>query len=222
MATAGGTSGVGVPFPGAVSIETRGTAMAFPFVPAYYRLGRRRAPALAFVVHMAEGGGTVGYLSRPNPNRVSVHFVIERSGRIVQMLPLGEVSGSINPSRLRMTNDPPFTGYNGERVTYGIAPRRAVLGATWDRDPNHAIITVEVEGFARYGPNADQRVSLVRLYRFVVGELPTIRGNLAHRDFQSYKACPGKLIPWRNMSLITGGGKHGLMTSAERMRILAL
>lgn len=196
--------------------------MAYPYVASFYRLGQRRAPALAFVVHMAEGGGTVGYLSRANPNHVSVHFVIERSGRTVQMLPLGEISGSINPGRLRLTNDPPFTGYNGERVVYGIAPRRAVLGPTWDRDPNHAIITVEVEGYARYGPSAVQRVALVELYRYLVAKLPTIRGILGHRDFQSYKACPGKLIPWRNMALVTGGGKHGLMTSAERARVAAL
>lgn len=194
--------------------------MAYLYVPSFYRLGRRQAPALAFVVHMAEGGGTVGYLSRANPNHVSVHFVVERSGRTVRMLPLSEISGSINPNRLRTTNDPPFTGYNGERIVYGIAPRRAVLGV-WDRNPNHAIITVEVEGYARYGPNAAQRIALVKLYRHVVTLYPTLRGNLGHRDFQSYKACPGKLIPWRNLGLITGGGKHGLLSPAERARIAA-
>jgi len=195
---------------------------SFPFVASFYRLGQRQAPALAFVVHMAEGGGTVGYLSRANTNHVSVHFVIERSGRTVQMLPLGEISGSINPGKLRADNDPPFTGYNDERVTYGRGPRLQVLGVTWDRNPNHAIITVEVEGFARNGPNADQRVALVKLYRYLVTKLPTIRGVLGHRDFQNYKACPGKLILWRNMSLVTGGGRHGLMTTAERARITEL
>jgi len=192
--------------------------MVIPYVQARYDYGRRIAPALALVVHMAEGGGTVGYLSREPARGVSVHFVIERSGRIVQMLGLSRISGSVNPGKLRTTTDPPFTGYNGERVVYGAAPRRAVLGV-WDGNPNQAIITVEVEGFAAAGPNAAQRVSIVRLYRHVVTMLPTLRGVLGHRDFASYKACPGKLIPWRNMSLMVGGGRHGMMTLAERSRV---
>ncbi len=195
--------------------------MVFPFVQARYDFGRRIAPALAFVVHMAEGGNTVAYLARNPARNVSVHFVIEYSGRTVQMLRLDRVSGSINPTDLRTTNDTPFDGYGAQRVMFGAGPRRQVLGA-WDRNPNHAVITVEVEGFAAKGPNLAQRKALVMLYRHLVHELPTIRGILGHRDFTSRKACPGKLIPWRNMALATGGGRHGLVTPAELARIAAL
>ena len=47
--------------------------MSYPYVAAFYDYGLRIRPVMAFVVHMAEGGGTVGYLSRTQTNRVSVH-----------------------------------------------------------------------------------------------------------------------------------------------------
>lgn len=202
--------------------------MAYQYVPARFDVyGPRAAPARALVVHMAEGGGTVGYLSRtPQPGtpqalrRVSVHYVIEYNGEVVQMLRLDRISGSINPRILRSSNDAPFIGYNGESIIFGISARKLVLGA-YDRDPNRAIITVEVEGYAHRGPNKAQRISLVNLYRRVTSELPSIRGLLGHRDFTTVKMCPGRLIPWANMAMVTGGGRHGLMTSAERERIRA-
>lgn len=208
------------PFP-IPRVRSSEVAMAYPFVAAAFDYGERHGPALAFVVHMAEGGGTVGYLATSPARGVSVHFVIQYTGRIVQMLGLDRVSGSVNPRDLRTTTDAPFTGYNGEQVRYGAASRKLVLGA-WDANPNHAIITVEVEGFATRGPNVKQRVALVELYRYLVGELPTLRGILGHRDFTTRKACPGKFIPWRNMALVTGGGRHGQFTAAETARIKAL
>lgn len=181
----------------------------YPFIAAAFDYGLRRAAARAFVIHMAEGGGTVGYLSRDPARGVSVHFVIEYSGRIVQMLKLDRVSGSINPDRLRITNDPPFVGYNGELVRYGVTARKRVMG-DWDAKPNHACITVEVEGRAYRGPNIAQRRALVLLTRDVLVRQPSIVGLLGHRDFADYKACPGKLIPWANMAMTTGSGRHGI------------
>jgi len=220
MGSAGGESVCWFPFHDRRQ-RSRGPPVTYPFVQARYDFGLRRAPALAFVVHMAEGGGTVGYLARDPARKVSVHFVIEYSGRIVQMLGLDRISGSINPNDLRTTTDAPFVGYNGQAVRYGAAPRRVVLG-DWDSNPNHAVITVEVEGTALAGPNARQRVALVELYRDLVHLLRTIRGILGHRDFTSRKACPGKGIPWANMSLVIRGGRHGLLTNAELARIAAL
>jgi hypothetical protein len=162
--------------------------MTYPFVAAAAQYGARKGPVKAFVVHMAEGGGTVGFLSRPNARNVSVHYVIERTGRIVQMVRESEASGSINPNDLRTTDDP---------ATFGATVRKAVMGE-WDRDPNSAAITVEVEGFAADGPNPAQQAALKALIADVRSRFPTM-GLLGHRDFQDYKACPGKLIPWSEL-----------------------
>lgn len=169
--------------------------MGYPFVQAANDYGPRKGPVLAFVVHMAEGGGTVGFLSRPNLRGVSVHYVIEYSGRIVRMLAETHASGSINPTDLRSTDGP---------APFGASAARAVLGP-WARDPNSAVITVEVEGFAATGPNDAQRAALVALVNDVRSRYPKI-GILGHRDFTSRKACPGPHIPWPAL------GGHGPMT----------
>lgn len=168
------------------------------WVPAYYRYGERRTMALALLVHMAEGGGTAGFLARSNKHKVSVHFVIERSGALVQMLGLTELSGSIRATSIRPTNDRKLDLPGTGPVTYGRSAALAALGV-WSLNPNHAVISVEVEGFAAVGPNASQRRTLVRLARALRANLPLIKANLGHRDFAAYKACPGNLIPWRNM-----------------------
>jgi hypothetical protein len=167
--------------------------MGYRYVQAEYDYGPRRgAPVLAFVIHMAEGGGTVGYLAKPNPNKVSVHYVVERSGRVVQMLGEDRVSGSINPRDIRTSNGP---------HPYGAETRRLVMGA-WDADPNRAIITVEVEGYARAGPDPIQATALRKLVEDVRSRFPRI-GLLGHRDFADYKACPGAHIAWADL------GGHG-------------
>lgn len=185
--------------------------MTYPFVPAHSDLGPARGPRRALVIHMAEGGGTVGYLSRPNPNGVAVHFVIEYSGRIVQMLPLDHMQASIRPTQIRTTDDDPFT-WAGVPITYGATAARAVLG-DWARvgstlGPNHASIGVEIEGFAKDGPNGDQVAAMVRLYVDMANRFPGIR-SLAHRDFADYKACPGHKIPWDRVG---GHGPEGVDT----------
>jgi hypothetical protein len=167
--------------------------MTYPFVKAYAQYGRRKGPVKAFVVHMAEGGNTVAYLAKANPRNVSVHYVIERTGRIVQMVPESDASGSINPNDLRLTDD--SDGF------YGVTAAKAVMGEWW-RDPNAAAITLEIEGFAAYGPNAAQSASLRVLVDDVRSRFPSM-GLLGHRDFTSRKACPGKLIHWDEL------GGHG-------------
>ncbi len=172
--------------------------MAYPYVQAANDYGRRSGPTLAFCIHMAEGGGTVGFLSRPNKRGVSVHYVIEYSGRIVQMLRENHASGSINPNDLRTTDGPP---------PYGASVAKAVLGS-WYWNPNEAILSVEIEGFAKDGPNAAERVALGRLVTDLRTRYPDI-GLLGHRDFQDYKACPGAHIPWDAL------GGHGPAEGVE-------
>jgi hypothetical protein len=176
--------------------------MTYPFVQAFHDLGKAKGPRLAFVVHMAEGGGTVGYLAKRNPNGVSVHYVIERSGRIVQMLREDHMHASINTRDIRTSDDP--DGF------YGKTARTAVMG-TWGTinqgtsGPNHASIAVEIEGVAKDGPNADQTAALARLYRDLQSRHPGIR-SLGHRDFADYKACPGRKVAW---DLVGGHGTEG-------------
>lgn len=179
--------------------------MTYPFVPAFYDYGRRKGPVKAFAIHMAEGGGTVGFLSRANRRKVSVHYVIERTGRIVQMVRESDATGSINPNDLRTTEGP---------APYGAKVRRATMGE-WDRDPNSALITLEMEGFASTGPNEPQERALAALVRDVRSRFPAM-GLLGHRDFTSRKACPGPHIPW---AAIGGHGPADGMESDEMAAI---
>ena len=171
----------------------------YPFVHARYDYGLRKGPVKAFVVHMAEGGNTVAYLANNPPRGVSVHYVIERDGRIVQMLLETHASGSINPTELRTTDD--VDGF------YGATAAKAVMDDWW-RDPNSAVISLEIEGFASAGPNSAQNASLTALVNDVRTRYPAM-GLLGHRDFTSTKACPGKLIHWSEL------GGHGPAQEAD-------
>lgn len=176
--------------------------MTYPFVQAFHDAGVARGPRLAFVVHMAEGGGTVGFLSRQNRDGVSVHFVVEYSGQIVQMLRLDHMHTSLRTTAIRVDDGP---------APYGRTAALAVMGAWADIShgtlgPNHASIACEIEGFAADGPNPRQQLALEELATYLRHQYPTIR-NLGHRDFQNYKACPGGHIPWEELGghAATGG-----------------
>lgn len=178
--------------------------MAYPFVAAPDHWSRNGVPVKAIAIHHAEGGGTVSWLTRPDGN--SSHYVVEYSGRVVQMVREDRAAGSINPTLVRTTNDAPFT-FEGVVVRYGVIANQECLGAHW-RNPNAAVIAIEVEGFAKDGPNDKQRVALRQLVDDIRDRHPGV-GVLGHRDWQSYKACPGRKIPWGDY------GGHGKPQAAE-------
>lgn len=172
------------------------------YVPSFVDIGSAKGPRPApLLVHMAEGGNTVAYLAKRNRNGVSVHFVIERNGRITQMLDTDHAHTSIRirfadgRSAIRTSNDIPRAGFR-----YGRLAALSRLGSWADTaqsyGPNHATIAVEVEGFAREGMSHVQRSALRTLYLTLV-RAGIVKGtSLGHRDFASYKACPGLLVPW--------------------------
>lgn len=162
------------------------------------------ADILGVVLHMAEGGGTVSWLTRPDGN--SSHYVVEYSGRIVQMVRERDWAGSLNPRTIRTTDDSWFE-YRGETIVYGRTAVVKAIGAGPGKNPNRYLIAIEIEGFAATGPNGEQRLALHKLIEGIRsrrGPLPC----LGHRDFQQYKKCPGKKIPWADY------GGHGVSTTA--------
>lgn len=181
--------------------------------------GIRQAPALGFVLHMAEGWNVAQYLAYGNVLRnVSVHFTVERDGEIIQQLDLDRISGSINPTTIRRDDDA-----NG---SFGYSHNRAVLGEWWS-NPNHAVITVETAGFAKYGPNDVQIESIVRLFNALREKYPSIKP-LGHRDFQNVKPCPGqkffnKVYPrlgghGKDWSPEKGGSKEQMITAGDTVK----
>jgi hypothetical protein len=156
----------------------------------------------AISIHMAEGGGTVSWLTRVDGN--SSHYVVEYDGQVWQMVDETRAAGSMNPNLTRKDNDPPYT-FLGESIRYG---RAALDFVGISADPNRYAIAIEIEGFAVAGPNAKQRLSLVKL----IADIRRRRGPLpcvGHRDQQAYKRCPGHKIPWADYG---GHAKKTLVT----------
>lgn len=155
---------------------------------------RGTVPIRGITIHMAEGGGTVSWLTRVDGN--SSHYVVEYDGDVVQMVRESQAAGSMNPKLTRTTDDPAYTSFQGESVKMGRTALNYILGG-YATNPNAAVIAIEVEGFAAQGPNTAQRKALVRLIRDIRSRRGAL-GVLGHRDQQSYKACPGKKIPWKD------------------------
>ena len=169
----------------------------YPYVQARYFTRGGLVEARAILWHMAEGGGTVSYLTHPRLN-VSAHFVIEYSGRIVRMVPWDAASHSAHVAIDADDNDASDCG-----GLYSDRVARAVLGPSGWANVNAYVVAVEVEGFRRDGPNLAQAHAIETLGYDLRVRYPSLRGNLGHRDVQDYKSCPGCRFPWSRI------GGHG-------------
>ncbi|HEU4571537.1 MAG TPA: N-acetylmuramoyl-L-alanine amidase [Candidatus Limnocylindrales bacterium] len=183
--------------------------MTYPFVQAKWFSAGKREEVRALAFHFAEGGGTVGYFENPtrgNPPKpvdVSATFVIEYSGRIVQMVRDDDVDHCQHIS------------YGTWSYPGGLSRSRgvAVLGAdvmnqTDATRVNRYVQAIELEGFRAKGPNPAQEAALIALVAERRARFPELRGLLGHGDIQN-KACPGALIPWDKL------GGHGLFEEGD-------
>lgn len=179
--------------------------MDYPFVPARWYTAGARVEIRSTLWHMAEGYGTVGYLSRVVRN-VSADFVVDRFGKVTQMVRWSDASHSANVAFDDDTNDA------GDCAgLYGLRHARAVLGSPLP-DLNRYVVSVEVEGYRANGPNAVQVPAMVALSEHIQARAGSDwRGNLGHRDVQDYKACPGCKFPWDAI------GGHGLRLKEDDM-----
>lgn len=173
--------------------------MSYRFVQAKYFTPGGMVQPRAVVIHMAEGGGTVEWLSGGVTNNNSSHFVVRYTGEIVQMVKDGDASHSLHVD---------LSGSASDFGTYSPTIAKGVLGADGFANPNAYLYAVEVEGFAANGPNPAQVAALALLIRDLRARHPSLRGNLGHRDFQAYKPCPGGRVPWASI------GGHGLYAAS--------
>lgn len=183
--------------------------MAYPFVAAkHYTRGAMDQPR-AILWHMAEGYGTVGYFTRTERD-VSSHYVVERTGRIVQMVRHDDASHSAHWQFDADKSDASSCG-----GLYDPDVAISVLGDGW-RDLNRYSIAVEVEGYRADGPNAAQRAAIIELAYTLRIQERTLRGNIGHRDVQDYKACPGCRFPWGTI------GGHGRFMEGDDVPIYSV
>lgn len=186
--------------------------LPFKYVPATHDYGPRSVPVEGIVFHMAEGCNVTGYLKGDNVLRgVSATFTIEEDGTVIQMLPLGHVSGSLNPRDVRDSNDP--DGFWGRRWTRYYSPDIMTGKA------NTRTISVEMAGRASAPWGCEEHthpagitdaqvtaaIALVKLLRKRFSRPLGVNG---HRDFADYKACPGKSGGIRDLLDAVGHGRE--------------
>jgi hypothetical protein len=183
------------------------------FVKSQIDAGPAKGPRLGLMYHMAEGNNTVEFLSLPitkkrNPRKNSVHGVIDKKGVFTQMLDYSHMHTSLNP-KVKST-DKKFFGVKHLKAVLAefaiVDPKGKKLGAKLG--PNHATLAVEIEGFAKNGPNPAQVATAIAWGLEMRDKFPSLRGALGHADQTNTKACPGASPAMRE--IFDGVGGHGL------------
>jgi hypothetical protein len=165
--------------------------VAVRFVAAPDNWSRGTTPIRAITVHMAEGGGTVSWLTRNDGN--SSHYVVEYDGDVVQMVAEARAAGSINPAALRAGDDAavhlprrvdplrPYGRHEGPRLALHEPERRGHRdrGRGLRRDRPERCPARVAEAAHRRHPQASREARLPRAPR-----LPELQG------------VPGHRIPW--------------------------
>jgi hypothetical protein len=202
--------------------------VTLPFVQAKFYTPGGRDPRRVYApaYHMAQGGGTVHFLSvfGSVANNNSSTLVIDYDGRVTQMVKAVDADHSLHVDvDADMRDAPDFGIFSAAIAATVLAP--AGLGSL-DRfdDVLPHLVSIECEGFAygtpipkpgqagydpRMNPagglNDKQIAALVGIVDpWIRATFPNVRGNLGHRDFQDYKPCPGGRFPWASI------GGHGL------------
>lgn len=170
--------------------------LPYPYIHASHDYGRSPVAKQGIVVHLSEGCNPARYLSSGNVLRnVSANFTVEQDGEVIQMLPVQNTSGSINPRDVRKDTDDDgdwgrrWTRYYDDDILTGKVNQRT--------------ISIEVAGKARSrwgcdgltyppGPNMKQVDSLIELIERLRTKFPQRLGVNGHRDFTDWKACPGE------------------------------
>jgi hypothetical protein len=170
-----------------ISSITGVRVLPFWQAPKYTPGGMNEVRAAAW--HFAQGGGTDSWLTRLDgaQGNNSCHIVVKYDGSIRQLVEFDDASWSLHISYdAETSNDAPDYGIFGLRYV------KDALGAGWS-DPNRYIVAIEIEGFYQNGPNEAQKLTIVRLAKFLEAEFPKLV-HLGHRDFQDYKPCPGPTL----------------------------
>ena len=168
-------------------------------------------------IHMAEGGdGTANWLARRTGesttawrNRVkgvSASFVIQSTGKRIQMVPWSNTAGNLNPNDRSSDNK----GFYGRRYLLEVLPTH------WT-NPNAYTLSVEFCGFRANGITDDQLASFLELNEEARNRYPNMRGAFGHADQTDTKGCPGTannmLALWRAI----GHGRFGSTVTEDDM-----
>jgi hypothetical protein len=191
--------------------------LPYTFRQASWDYGPRGMEPKGVVFHMAEGADAAEYLMQrkgeaPRAKRVlrgvSATFCVQPDGTVIQELPMGHVSGSLNPNDVRDDNEKVW----GKRFTRYLGP------SVYTGSANRLTISIETSGFSGRkwtadgqtyppGPNPAQVKAIIELVELLRRRYGPKLGFNGHADFADYKPCPGTSAGVRKLFATLGHGR---------------